>query len=342
MTSFKDSKTRSGFTLIELLVVIAIIAVLIGLLVPAVQKVREAANRSQCMNNLKQIGLAYHNYHSAYGNFPPSGQDGRPAGQAWQTCCNWEDQQWSAKNNAGQMDDRSGFNWRYHILPYIEQEQLHKTVSRATLYATATKIYYCPSRRPPTLIGGNARCDYNINAGTNFANGTPNATDKSAGSGSVDGAGQNTSAGTLRIADFLDGTSNTMLIAEKWLHPTNYTNGADGGDNEVWCNAGWDECHVRQAGGTYTYLYNNGQKAPPGSPSRTIDRTPRPDSEAPAQIDAAGANITIWNQSFGGPHTGGLTSVMSDGSVRGFRFGLAQAAWIATCSRNGGETVTAD
>jgi prepilin-type N-terminal cleavage/methylation domain-containing protein/prepilin-type processing-associated H-X9-DG protein len=333
---------RIGFTLIELLVVIAIIAVLIGLLVPAVQKVREAANRSQCQNNLKQIGMAYHNYHSAYGNFPPGGMDGRPTGQPWQTCCNWNDQQVTTKNNAGQMEDRTGYNWRYQILPYIEQEQLHKVVSRATLYATPTKIYYCPSRRPPTLIGGNARCDYNGNTGTNFRNGTPNLTDRSNGSGAVDGAVQNTSAGTLRVADFLDGTSNTVLISEKWLHPTNYSNGADGGDNEVWCNAGWDECVVRQAGGTFTYRYNNGQKAPPSSPNRTIDRTPRPDSEAPAQVNAAGANETIWNQQFGSAHAGGVNAVMSDGSVRGFKYGLAQAAWIATCSRNGGETVNVD
>ena len=99
---------------------------------------------------------------------------------------------------------------------------------------------------------------------------------------------------------------------------------------------------VRQAGGTYTYRYNGGAKAPPTAPSRTIDRTPRPDSEAPAHVDAAGANQTIWNQQFGGPHTGGLVGLMTDGSVRGFRFGLTQAAWIATCSRNLGETVNAD
>lgn len=329
-------KTRGGFTLIELLVVIAIIAILIGLLLPAVQKVREAAARSQCQNNLKQIGLGFHNYHGVYGNLPPGGMDGRPTGQPWQTCCNWNDQQQATKNAAGQMDDRTGFNWRYHILPYIEQNALHQTVSRATLYATAVKIYYCPSRRAPILVGGSGRCDYNGNAGADFANGTPSIT--SASGGTLDGGVQRTSAGLINLLGITDGTANTVLISEKWLHPSRYSNGADGGDNEVWCNAGWDECVVRVGGGTFTYRYNNGQQANPSSPSRTIPRTPRPDIEAPNEVDASGANVTIWNQQFGSAHVGGLNVLMGDGAVRVTRYDVTPQVWRAACTRNGGES----
>src|SRR5689334_16029160 len=90
-----------GFTLIELLVVIAIIAVLIGLLLPAVQKVREAAARTKCQNNLKQIGLAFHSIHDVDGKFPHAGRNGPTA------CCS--------------SDTRDGWNFWYYILPYIEQ-----------------------------------------------------------------------------------------------------------------------------------------------------------------------------------------------------------------------------
>src|SRR3989442_259268 len=115
-----SSPRRPGFTLIELLVVIAIIAILIGLLVPAVQKVREAANRATCSNNLHQLSVAFHNYHNAKG-FLPYGSSGP----------------WNGDNSppAGWKDPLHSsipfghFSWAALILPYVEQENLYNTIN---------------------------------------------------------------------------------------------------------------------------------------------------------------------------------------------------------------------
>jgi prepilin-type processing-associated H-X9-DG protein len=197
------------------------------------------------------------------------------------------------------------------------------------VYATPIKIYYCPTRRAPTVYGGSARCDYNGNAGTQFANGTPLSGAADPGSGIMDGVFARTNAQRIRVADISDGLSNTLMIGEKWLNPRRHNR--DGGDNEVWCNAGWDECVVRIGGGTYSHPQLG-----------VIDRTPRPDSLAPESVDASGAPVTIWNQSFGSSHTGGMNALLCDGSVRFVRFGVSPQVWAAVCSRNGGETLTLD
>jgi prepilin-type N-terminal cleavage/methylation domain-containing protein len=124
---------RSGFTLIELLVVIAVIGILIGLLMPAVQKAREAANRISCANNLKQIGLAMHHYHLDFNKLPPRAKSIPPADQ-----------------NFG-----AGATWVVLILPYLEQDNLyHQWDMKARYYnqndqarLTPVRIYFCPTRR---------------------------------------------------------------------------------------------------------------------------------------------------------------------------------------------------
>jgi len=137
--------SRSGFTLIELLVVIAIIAVLIGLLLPAVQKVREAANRVQCQNNLKQIGLALHNYESANARFPPAYvcNSGRQSGTAYEIA--YPDDGWNGL---------PGWGWGTLLLPYLEQDNLYRSLrldlpcwapENAPFVKTKLPAFLCPS-----------------------------------------------------------------------------------------------------------------------------------------------------------------------------------------------------
>jgi len=206
---------RSAFTLIELLVVIAIIAVLIALLLPAIQKVRESASRLQCQNNLKQIGLAIHIYNDVVKVLPPAGRDGPVV-------------------NANKGDTRNEWSWHYHILPYIEQQNLYADSDDTAVCKTAVPIYFCPTRRSPKVYSNGSRSDYAGNGGTDMA-----------GDG-LDGTMIRTNAGSLNLVHISDGTSNTLLAGEKQIH-RNYL-GNTGGDNEPVFNPGWDQDIVRFGG----------------------------------------------------------------------------------------------
>ena len=284
--------SKRGFTLIELLVVIAIIAILIALLLPAVQQAREAARRTQCKNNLKQIGLAFHNFQDVYQHLPNGARDGND-GDPLTSCCN--------------SATRRGWSWAYHILPYMEQQNLfdlgdeNDPAGTVNLVAQqAVKGYYCPTRRDPLPDGnGFYRLDYAGNAGER-APGDLRGTDNNGTKGVV----MQTDAGKTTVERIRDGSSNTMMVAEKALHPDRHH--SDGGDNERWNNAGWDECVIRYGAG------RNSSGTLYGIP-------PLPDNKAPTNTvgvtDAGGVNWTNWHPYFGSAHTGGMNACMADGAV---------------------------
>ncbi len=214
---------RRGFTLIELLVVIAIIAILIGMLLPAVQKVREAAARSKCQNNLKQLGLALHSFESANGAFPPSGHHSGGDGNSWTT----------------------------YVLPYIEQEALFRIykpnlgwrdTANRTVIQTPLSIFQCPSApmnpRTDTSWWGNASgnpaCgDY----ATINQNNTSAAVYNGVSNSNSYGAMPKTSS--TRITAITDGTSNTILVTEDAGRPDLWIRGKQQTGAFVANGAGW-------------------------------------------------------------------------------------------------------
>ncbi|MCA9117221.1 MAG: DUF1559 domain-containing protein [Planctomycetaceae bacterium] len=193
-----------GFTLIELLVVIAIIAILIALLLPAVQQAREAARRSQCRNNLKQLGLALHNYHDVHGTLPPG---------YVQTAA-------TTRNEA---------TWVSFILPFLDQQPLYNTINfnncfgcpgdvNDTLRTTKLNVMTCPSDLDGQLVLGNgyARGNYAGNNGIGPMGYVGAATPPARGPKGVFNV-----ISSFRMRDFLDGSSNTSMIAELVKVPGN-------------------------------------------------------------------------------------------------------------------------
>jgi prepilin-type N-terminal cleavage/methylation domain-containing protein/prepilin-type processing-associated H-X9-DG protein len=311
-------RKHRAFTLIELLVVIAIIAILIGLLLPAVQKVREAAARAQCSNNLKQLALAAHNYHDANGKLPP----GR---------------------------DANSLSTHSYLLPYIEQGNLcmmmdmmssWDAMSNSMATAVPVKIFLCPSDPTSQVPAGWAGNNYRTNQGNGILHSQPSTNSSDPNYGMPAPNGPFVPVLTVKLTDITDGTSSTAAFSEHMkgdfnngvstpndtFQPGTFPNTPDEavsqcraidpnnlslqGRSDV--GAPW----IRGYHSTTAYFH----VAPPGDRSCMYP---------PGRIS------TTANSA----HTNGVNVSMCDGSVRFVAYSIPLLTWRAMGSRNGGEVV---
>jgi prepilin-type N-terminal cleavage/methylation domain-containing protein len=291
-------RRRSAFTLIELLVVIAIIAILIGLLLPAVQKVREAAARSQCSNNLKQMGLAVQNMHDTYGSLPPT-EGAFPTGQP---------------SNFGPIT--------YYLLPFIEQQNLWNLSNINGVYnsdnngvaANVIKTYVCPSdpsTTPPVSSNGFAFASYAANA-LAFSQ-VYYSTPGSYMTACVLSYGSGLEVGGNRIpASWPDGTSNTIIWTEKYAQCGPPANGNPFAGSTQWAD--------RYAGYSGPFI----GLAPYYGTAGYFQIQPNPWQ----------SKCILMTASTG--HTAGIMAGLGDGSVRMCTQGMSVTTWWEAVVPNDG------
>jgi prepilin-type N-terminal cleavage/methylation domain-containing protein/prepilin-type processing-associated H-X9-DG protein len=311
---------RNAFTLIELLVVIAIIAILIGLLLPAVQKVREAAARMSCQNNLKQIGLALHNYHDANNKLPPGGANDQTGFGG------------SGPGSSGQW----GSSWMVYILPYVEQTALASKWqfssssgafngnNNAAANGVQIKTFYCPSspltKGPASSNPSSAYASYVCVAGA-APNIIPGYTESRYNSlpcaGVVGGGGMLPPNGQVTLVGVTDGTSNTIAVGEHG----NFLKDTAGNRQEWRASQLWGWYLGVKSPGVPPAFDNGGgdNRQPNGTTIRyPINYTPPggwTNDIAGVGVGSSG-NCVGANIPLNSTHSGGANVVYGDGSVR--------------------------
>jgi prepilin-type N-terminal cleavage/methylation domain-containing protein/prepilin-type processing-associated H-X9-DG protein len=323
-------RRRSGFTLIELLVVIAIIAILIGLLVPAVQKVREAAARTQCLNNLKQIGLGMHAYHDAYKKLPPQTANNR------NSCCFG--------------------TWQMAILPYVEQNNLWRLyvnwggAAAAPTYEQGANllvvsqqlaVFTCPSDTPnaakSVTFNGTTypitQHNYLVNVGNiDYAQGGDGPLPDQPAGLTFRGAPFSRKA-QFRLQDITDGTSNTLMAAE-----VNQGQGQDFRGLTWWAEGSGFTVYRTPNSPGFDYIANG--KGASGC-------VPTSQNSMNADCQSLKTNNPGWTANFNvftarSRHTGGVNVVLCDGSCRFVSDSIAWGTWQALGTSRGGEVIVGD
>jgi prepilin-type N-terminal cleavage/methylation domain-containing protein len=320
-----------GFTLVELLVVIAIIGILVGLLLPAVQAAREAARRMSCANNLKQIGLATHNYHDTFGSFPASGF---------------------------YRADQPGTDWsvQARLLPYLEQANLQRLIDWGSPYSmqgnvarTRVDTYLCPSEindnsrddpQPNDPTFGHYPLNYLANMGEWMIY---NPATRGTGSGMF------VPNGRVRMANITDGTSHTLAFAEgkAWNpylrdggNPANANSVAPTDPSQVAAFGGslktnsghteWVDGRVHQSGFTTTFSPNTLVAHTVGNQVYDIDFTSSREGRSLTEVTFA----VVTSRSY---HPAGVQIGLADGSVRFIGESIDPVSWRGLGTRAGGE-----
>jgi prepilin-type N-terminal cleavage/methylation domain-containing protein len=338
-------RKRSGFTLIELLVVIAIIAVLIGLLVPAVQKVREAANRMSCGNNAKQLAIACHSYHDTNGGLPAAVM------------------MHSSVTNPADYNQNVGPNWIALILPFIEQEALYKSASASmmaypstgdatwrSIRSTEIKTIKCPSEANGALqfsrIGGSwARGNYGANSGTGMfwtsgggeqglmvsggiiVEAASTIGGYSYGMNGVSSLGVMSANSRTRLTDITDGTSNTVMVDELRVGTT------DTDLRGTWA--------LGQVGASITAASGRGD-----TPGPNVGLSGYDDilgcTDDPAKGMGCCSGCGSWQVTAKSMHSGGVQTALADGSIRFISNSISQRNYQLIHSRADAQTTNLD
>ena len=347
-------RPRSAFTLIELLVVIAIIAILIGLLLPAVQKVREAAARIKCSNNLKQLGLAIHNYEGTYGSLPPASV--QPGAGPHPQLAEFLKVGLTGVNG----NDYARHSFLSIMLPYIEQANVltqgaggynyrldwNDTANRPAS-STRIPVYECPSATNDHIVPaalGSPALGFDARTTDYFAvtraNNVPNAwiavglTFPGGGTGTT--ANSNAVLGILvnaqrtPLAAVTDGLSNTIMIAEDAARPQGWAYGRMYAPQPTFVNGAWAAAGFD--------IVCAGTIAP-----TTAGAQPSKATGANAALANTACSVNCWNQSeIYAFHTGVANVCMGDGSVRSLRSTLSMSALFRLAARSDGNPVSAD